>query len=205
MRTLRSILRTGFLGLLAGLLPTTALAVDQYPTFVCTGFFGCGRPPEDVVMLNALPTAGGILIQVAAAAAVIAIVVAGVQMVVSYADEGKITNARKAILYALGGLGIALSASSIVAFVTTENYGQADADILFGSSGLAASAIRIIMILSNVAFVIVVILAGVRMITAAGNADEFKKAGKMIQWAIIGAVVVNLARVLVHAFLLLQL
>ena len=193
-----------FLAFIFLAVPAMAFAVDMYPPIICTGLFGCGRPPENVLMQSTLPTVGAIMIQLAAGGAVIAVVIGGVQMAVSYGDDGAITNARKAILFALGGLGLALAAAPIVSFVSTEQY-YMGGDLLFGQGGLMASVIRIIMILFNVAFSIVIILAGLRMITAAGNADEFKKGGNMIKWAIIGGVIVNLARAGIQAFLALNL
>ncbi|MSR87296.1 hypothetical protein EXS70_03965 [Candidatus Peribacteria bacterium] len=185
--------------------PASVLAVDMYPPILCTGLFGCGRPPEDVLMQSTLPTAAWVMVQLAAAGAVIAIVIGGVQMTLSYGDEAKVGNARKAILFALGGLGLVLAAAPIVSFVISENYGMGGGDFLFGPGGVMASVIRIILTLFNVAFVIVIILAGLRMIMAMGASDEFKKGGDMIKWAIVGAVVVNLARALVQAFLALNL
>ena len=78
-------------------LPAGALAIDMYPPIICNGLFGCGRPPENVLLESALPTVGGILIQLAAGGAVLAVVIGGVQMAVSYGEEGTITNARKRV------------------------------------------------------------------------------------------------------------
>lgn len=202
MNQLRRLLQAMLTGLLLAL-PTVALALDQYPPIICTGLFGCGADPSNLILTNALPTAGAILVQLAAGGAIIAIAIAGVQMGVSYGDDGAITNARKAILYALGGLALVLSATSIVSFVSTENYGFS-----FGGGDIVsvmAAIIRIMMTLFNVGFCLVVILAGLRMITSQGNADEFKKGGQMIMWAVIGGVIVNLAKAGVQAFLLLNL
>ncbi len=200
MRYLPSFLRAS-LAILCVALPTIALAVGQYPPLVCNGLFGCGAPPSNVLLESTLPAAAVLLMQLAAGGAVLAVVIAGTQMAVSYGDEGKITNARKAILFALGGFGLALSSASIVAFVTTEDYG------FFGGNVVTvmASVVRIILTLFNVGFAIVIILAGLRMITAQGNADEFKKGGVMIKWAIIGGVVVNVAKAGIQAFLALNL
>lgn len=182
-------------------LPALVLAVEPYPPLICNGLFGCGAPPSNVLLESALPIVATLLMQLAAGGAVLAVVVAGVQMATSYGDEGKITNARKAILFALGGFGLVLSSASIVAFVTTENYGFDGGNVVT----VMASAVRIILTLFNVGFAIVIILAGLRMITAQGNADEFKKGGAMIKWAIIGSVVVNIAKAGIQAFLILNL
>lgn len=178
--------------------PAIALAVEQYPPIICDGLFGCGAAPSNVILESGLPVAATVLMQLAAGGAVIAIVIAGTQMAISYGDEGKITNARKAILFALGGLGIAFLSMTIVSFVTTEDFG-----LQLGGTVITvmASVVRIILNLFNVGFAIVIILAGLRMITAQGNADEFKKGGQMIKWAIIGGVIVNLAKVGIQAFL----
>lgn len=192
-RTLQALVTASLLAI-----PGAVLAVDPYPPLLCPGLFGCGLGPQNLILTNALPTAALILVQIAAGGAVIAITIAGVQMGISYGDESKITNARKAILYALGGLGIALSAVPIVSFVTSENYGL---DIGGDIITVMASMIRIILTLFNVGFCIVVILAGLRMMNSQGNADEFKKGAEMIKWAIIGGVIVNLAKAGVQAFL----
>ena len=184
--------------------PATAFAVDMYPPILCNGLLGCGREPENVLLQNTLPAAAWFLIQLAAGGAVIAIVIGGVQMAASYGDEGKVTSARKAILFALGGLGLAFAAAPIVSFVTSEQY-YTGGEFFFGPGGILATAIRIIMTLFNVVFALVIILAGMRMITASGNADEFKKGGEMIKWAVIGGVIVNLARTGIQAFLALNL
>ncbi|NOS66945.1 MAG: hypothetical protein HOO67_01095 [Candidatus Peribacteraceae bacterium] len=182
--------------------PAIVFAVEQYPPIMCDGLFGCGAPPSNVILESGLPVAATLLMQLAAGGAVIAIVIAGTQMAVSYGDEAKTTSARKAILYALGGLGLALASMSIVSFVTTEDFGIAPGGTVIT---VMASIVRIILNLFNVGFAIVIILAGLRMITAQGVADEFKKGGQMIKWAIIGGVVVNLAKVGIQAFLELNL
>lgn len=195
---------------IATLFPTMVAAQQLYPPStgpkmpptVCTGLAGCPEGPENTLYTNILPAAASLLIQVAGAAAVIWVVIAGVRLVASYGDETQIGMARKSVLYALGGLGLALCAATIVSFVTSENYGQADpTDFVFGTGGLVAAALRIILVLFNVGFIIAILLAGVRMVSGQGSPDEFKKGGEIIKWCIIGAVLVNIARVLVQALL----
>ncbi len=200
MRSFKVPLRL-ILTVIAMAIPAAAFAVEQYPPLVCNGFYGCGAPAGNVLLLSTLPTAAVLLMQLAAGGAVVAIVIAGTQMTISYGDDAVITSARKAILFALGGFGLALTSASIVTFVTTENYGFVGGNVVT----VMASVVRIILTLFNVGFAIVIILAGLRMITAQGNADEFKKGGAMIKWAIIGGVVVNIAKVGIQAFLALNL
>ncbi len=186
----------------------TASSADaqQMPIVVCTGLAGCGKSAENLLYTGVLPTAASLMIQIAGAAAVIFIVIGGVQMVMSGGDEGKISTAKKAVIYSLAGLGLAITAATLVSFVTTENYGQAGgANFLFGAGGFVPSVIRIIMMLFDAGFFIVIFWAGLRMVIAAGNAEEFKKAGVMIRWAIVGAIIVNIAKAGVQALLAVNL
>lgn len=179
-----------------------APAASAQVQVVCTGLAGCGAAPGNVIMTNLLPAAVDIMIQLAAGGSVVFIVIAGVKFLTSYGDEGKVSAAKKGILYGLGGLGMAITSASLVSFVTSENYGQSNpANFLFGTQGLLQSVINITITLSNVAFAIVVILAGIRMVTSAGDTAEFKKGGQVIKWAIVGAVVINLSRAIVQAFI----
>lgn len=54
---------------------------------------------------------------VAAVISVVVIVIAGVQFVISSGEPGKVTKARTAILYAVVGLIVSLSATTIASFV----------------------------------------------------------------------------------------
>lgn len=54
---------------------------------------------------------------VAAVISVLVIVIAGVQFVISSGEPGKVTKARTAILYAIIGLIVSLSATAIASFV----------------------------------------------------------------------------------------
>jgi hypothetical protein len=190
--------------LIAVLSSETVLA-QTLPNVICGNLPGCGSGPTNVLFYSTLPTVVGLLIRLAAGGAVVAIVVAGTELLLKSSDEAA-TSAKKAIMYAFGGLGLAIAAAPIVGFVTTENYGQSNSgDLLFGNGGVLTSAVRIIMVLFDAGFVMVIIIAGIRMAMSSGNADEFKRGGTMIKWAIVGAVIVNLARALVQAFLRINL
>lgn len=191
---------TAILALLIGFVETAFAQADAYPPIICDGLVGCGQGYSDVLLNNTLPIVATVLVQIAGGGAVIAIVVAGTKMLLSQGDDGKVTSAKQGIMYALGGLTIAITAASIVSFVTTEDY-WSDATI----PGLLTSAIRIILTLFNLAFIIVVLIAGIRMVISQGASDEFSKSSKAIQWAIIGAITVNLAKVIIQAFLTIGL
>jgi hypothetical protein len=185
------------------LAPIAALAQGgALPPVICDGLIGCGKGVSNLFFDQALPVAITVMMQVAVGGAMIFIVIAGVRMLVSYGDEGQVSTAKKGIMYALGGLGLALTSASIVAFVSTEQYVDPAPDALLG---FMAATMRIILLLFNVAFALVIIAAGIRMVIAQGNADEFRKGGTVIKWAIIGAIIVNISKALVQAFLGLNL
>ncbi len=54
---------------------------------------------------------------------------------------------------------------------------------------LVASAVKILLSLAGMVAVLVIIIAGFRMVAGGGNPDEIKKAKAAITWAIIGLVV----------------
>jgi hypothetical protein len=196
---MRTRLLSSGLAALAGLLLGAQRAfAEEIPAVICNGLIGCGAGPRNLVLEGVVPAAGLILIQLAGGLAVIFIVLAGVKMVVSGAeDDGGA--AKKAIIYGLGGLGLAISAAPIVSFVTSENYADAGGDMLL--IGVMAAVIRIILTVFNVIFVVVIIYAGTRMAMSMGSGDEFKKGTSMVKWAVIGAITVNLARAIVQALL----
>ncbi len=173
---------------------------------ICTGLPGCGQGPENTLLTRVLPAAVFIMIQLVAGGSVVFIMINGVKMLLSAGDDGKAQAARKGIMSAIGGLGLAIVSATAVSFITTENYGQANPqNFLFGPGGVLDSVVRLILTLFNVGFVIMVLYAGFKMALASGSGDEFKKGGQIIRWAIVGAVVVNLARAIVQAFLTLDL
>src|SRR3989344_3362426 len=187
------------LSLLSALLTEHAFAQEP-PAVVCTGLAGCGGAIDNVLFTGALPVLIGILGNVAGAAAVIFIAVAGVQMMLAFGDESKITSSRWAVVYALIGLMVAMTSQVVVAFVVTEDYGQAATqNFLFGAA--LPSVIRILVTLFNVVFVLTIMFAGYRMTIAGGKGDEYKKCLGIIRWSLTGAVITNASHALVNALL----
>jgi hypothetical protein len=185
------------------LLPFAAEGAGQPPlTVVCSGLAGCGKGAENVLVTSTLPTAVALLLQVAGGAAVIFMVLTGFRILIQ--GEEYFNSAKKLILYIIGGLGLAMTAATIVGFVSTEDFGQSNSgNFLVG--GFLPSIVRIILTVFNVAFGIVIIVSGIRMVMAAGKTEEFKKAAGGIKFAIIGAVLVNLSRAIIEAFLNIKL
>lgn len=75
--------------------------------------------------------------------------------------------------------------------------GDSREDPITGSEGIILRVVNIIAFVAGAAAVIFIILAGLRMITAAGSSDEFAGARKTVIYAAIGLVVIVFARTLV--------
>ncbi len=187
--------------LLVALLPQSAFAwTDPLAAVKCFGLAGCGRAPANVLFTSTLPTLVVLLLQVASGLAVFFVVYAGFQLVFSMGDESKVTKARWGILYALGGLLLAMTAGTIVTIVSTEIYVPPGAAGVNLTLALISTAVRISMNIFNVALAMVIVIAGMRMVLAQGKSDEFNNGMKMLLYAVVGAVVVNLAKTLVLTF-----
>lgn len=182
------------------LLPVPLLAQTP-PVVVCTGLAGCGGAlVSNVLFWSTLPLVIEVLANIAGGLAVIFIGVSGLQMVLAYGDEGKISTARWGVLYALLGLCLAIASTAIVSFVSTEDYGQSNTgDLLLG--GVLPAAMRILITIFNVIFVITIMFSGYRITLGGGKAEELSKGLTVIRWAIAGAVIVNVAHAAVKAVL----
>lgn len=196
-------------GAIAGVLLPASVNAQQYPSafLPCAGLPGCGAGPTDIISMYTIPTIVALLLQLVAAGALSFIVYSGVMMLTANGDDGQINKARKGIEFAFMGLGLAIVSGTLVSLVASQDWiaGSDTQDILFGASGFIATVLFIVVRLFNVAFAIVVVIAGMKMVLARGNSGEFGKATGMVVWAIVGAIVVNLARVVVQAFLNLNL
>jgi hypothetical protein len=88
---------------------------DNSNATVCKDARGGGNPiygPDGIVtvIINILSIIIGV-------AAVVVIIIAGIQYMMSTGDPTKVNNAKNAILYALVGLGVAVAAQVIVRFI----------------------------------------------------------------------------------------
>ncbi len=151
------------------------------------------------VLLNFVQALGELLVNVAAGAAVLFVVWGGMQMIVNFGDEGKMTQGKNSVIYALIGFGLVLASQSIVAFV------QVQAAPIGASLNplitAMAVAVDTMYKLFNVAFVIFVMYAGIRMVIGRGDQTAFTQARTMLIWVLGGALVINVAHALVYAVL----
>lgn len=156
---------------------------------------GCGQGPANI-FLSTLPNLAFFLLQIATGLSVLFIVYAGFQMVINLGDEGKVGTQKTAIFYSLAGLFVAIVSQLLVSFVVTQNWGQNAGGNL--AVNLIAAAVSVLLTVFNGVFVIAIIYYGMRMLMASGDSGAFGSARTGITWAIVGAIIVNLANALVQ-------
>ena len=195
---------TSFFSALAFLfLPVFAHAAVP-PEVRCDGLPGCGSSTFNSLATVGIPLLTDVFLRAAAALAVIAVLWGGLTLVLARGDEGKVDKAKNSVLFGLGGLALAMSANTLVSLLVTENFGQTQgADFLFGSAGFFAAAVRIGFVFLHTVLIFMVLYAGIKLVMARGKTDEKGKAINIIKWAIVGAILANLARVIVRAFVYL--
>jgi hypothetical protein len=189
---------------LAGLLrvvPSASAQSGTEPYVPCAeaGLPGCDGP-ENVITEAIVPNLALLLLRISGGLALVFIVIAGIQLMLSYGDESKIGTQKKAVGFAMGGLILAIMSQALVSTVVTYDYGIGNAgDAVVG--GLLVYAVDIALTFMNVIFVIMVTLLGIRMVASQGKTDEFNSARKGILWVIAGAVLVNVSHMLVRIVL----
>ena len=141
--------------------------------------------------LSALIT---LLLKIAAGLSVAAIVWAGMRMLISFGDDSKIAQGKWGIMWSLIGLSIAIISQQVVSFVATQSYTQGGGDLPLQ---IIAASVTILRNILNPLFLVLAVVAGIRMVYAQGKSDEFNKGRTMITWMIVGAIVINLAHALV--------
>jgi hypothetical protein len=113
-------------GIVGVCIAQSAMAVSL-PSAPCdSSQFGCGGGAANIVM-QALTTSGGIaslMLQICAGIAVLYVMWAGLQMLLSLGDEGKITQYKWGMAYAMIGLSVSILAQFVISAVGTENYGS---------------------------------------------------------------------------------
>lgn len=187
-----------FFALLLGLVVPAAHAQDLWGLWepACSPLQpGCGDGPANI-FLSTFPNLAIFMLQLATGLTVLFIVYAGVQLVLNMGDEGKIGNQRKGIFFALAGLFTAIVSQLVVSFVATQNWGQ-DAGGNLPINVLAA-AVGSLLTLFNGLLIMAIMYYGIRMLLASGDSGAFGSAKTGITWAIVGAIIVNLANALVQ-------
>ena len=186
---------SGGASLIIGMLRAQILPPDQ----ICNPLIvGCGSPTANVIGNNA-PIVLVWMLNIATAIALAVIIWSGFTMLLSMGDESKISKGRWNVLYALLGLVLVISAQVIVGVVGTTDFGQGTGDPLTLVANVFAALITSARVILNITFVIVMVIAGMRMVYAQGKQEEFTKGKTMITGAIFGALAINLGPALIRA------
>ncbi|OGJ59000.1 hypothetical protein A2635_03190 [Candidatus Peribacteria bacterium RIFCSPHIGHO2_01_FULL_51_9] len=154
-----------------------------------------GVPVRNVISDSTIPAVVNLLLSIAAGLAVVFIIWAGMQLLLSWGDESKIQSARWSIIYAASGLFVAIMAKAIVNIVSAEPMLGA----IQNEVGLMAVLARYMLIISNSLLLLVVVIAGLNMVFDRGKSDSYNKARTALAWAIGGAIVINGANAIVQA------
>lgn len=149
-----------------------------------------------VIADTALPNIAEFMVRLAGGLGVIFVMIGGAITMLNWGDESKISRGKWAVIYALGGLGLATISQLLVSYIVTEDYGQGNTDdLIFG--GVLPAIVNILLLLLNAVFAVVIILSGVRMARTDGKPDEYSRAQTMVVYACAGAVLINLSYTLV--------
>ncbi len=186
------------LGTIVGLVVQTTHAQDLWSKWgpACSDLQpGCGQGPANIFM-ETLPNLAVLMLEVATGLSVLFIVWAGIQLVLNLGDEGKVGTQKTAIFYSLAGLFTAIGSQLLVGFVATQNWGQNSSGNLV--INLIAAVVNTLLTVFNGLFIVAIIYYGMKMLMASGDSGAFGSARTGITWAIVGAVIVNLANALVQ-------
>jgi hypothetical protein len=188
------------IGMVLGiLLPETAW-LQSLPPPPCT-YPGCGGAPKNLILEAAIPAIGIILLNTAVGLSVLFTVIGGARYLISLGRDDEYNKGKQTILWALGGLVVALTSHRIVVMIISEQYVQG-----LGTSGdpvldLVTSMVRILTTMLNAVFLIVVIGSGFRIVMARGKEEEVTKGRHGFLYAIAGAIMINVAPFVVRAVL----
>ena len=162
-----------------------------------------GCSPENEV-INSVPAVAQLLVYTAAGLCVLFVIYGGAQMILGFSDESKNTQGRTCVFMSLIGFALALAAQSIISFIVARSGDAAGTGTAPTDNPIVAiieEAISIMLSVFNLAFLIMSIVAGYRMVIGRGQSEELETAKRAVVWGIIGALVVNLARVMANIIL----
>jgi hypothetical protein len=169
------------------------------PTTVCGGLIGCGAGAANVLWTAIINPNAGIaivMLRLCAALAVLYIMFAGVQMVISLGDEGKITQQKWGMAYAMIGLCVSILSQFIISGVGSIVLTGGPGDLPFNVLMNAGIILRTVL---NGLLLMMIAIASLRMLYAQGKADDYNTGKKMLYWGLAGAVIVNFAAALILA------
>jgi len=183
----------------AGILLAPLLAFAQDGACGVIGSSFCDPSGGNAVISNGLTQLGKFFVGIAAGASVLFGVFGGMQLLLSFGDESKITKGRNSMIFSLASFALVLASQAIVSITVGEVGDLTDTQNPF--LDIMKVAVSMMVNSLNAVFVLIMILTGIRMVIAEGKSDEFSKAKKAFIYAFVGAFFVNLSRAFVQGIL----
>jgi hypothetical protein len=140
------------------------------------------------------------LLRIAGFLAVVSIIIAGAELVLSEGSPEKATAARNRILNSLVGLAIAASATMIVSFLGARLGGSQRSGlphVVAGDGALNTGFNILFSVLGAIAFLLLVV-AGLRFVMSRGEPSKIADARRQILYAALGLVVIAVAAAIVN-------
>ena len=186
------------LACLAALVPHAAMAQAARVWVYCGNLPGCGAGTASEfassvfqLLINALP-------QYIYVVATLFVMIGGARMVLSAGREDWVTKGKDTITWALVAVAVTIFSVQIVSMVESVALNRVPGgDFALSAANTVASLIFDLLYL---ALLCVAIYSGMLMVLSAGQDDSFSKGKNGLLWAAIGAIVINLAQVIVNAF-----
>ncbi len=139
----------------------------------------------DELVTSVLDALQGVIVVIS----IIFIVVGAILYITSTGDENRITMARKAITAAIVGLAIGIAAPSFLHEIAIILRWQSESAATSGALTIAQIALNTLNFLLSVVGVLAIIMlvvAGIMYLTAAGDEQRIDTAKSMTKWSIIG-------------------
>jgi len=162
----------------------------------------CNATLGNSIIDNGIAQLGLFFAGLGGGAAVVFAVIGGAQVLLSFGDESKITKGRNSLIFSLAGFALLLASQAIVSF-TVASAGAAMLDVGGGVNpllSLMTGVVQALLIALNSLFVLVMVVAGVRLVIGRKQ-EEFGKARQMLIYAIVGAFFVNVSHAFVRGIL----
>lgn len=197
---------TGLLAAFSAFVPMTAFAAIPSEIWIhCGNLPGCNNTFKEyvsgalLILLVRLPT-------YIYGLAVLFVMVGGAFILLSIGNSERVTKGKNTIIWAVVGIFVANFAETIIRVVVIPEVGTraAGSDLVTsiimtftGGGGVVGSIFQLMYI----AILGVAVGCGMWMVLSMGKEEQFSKAREGLFYAAVGAVIINLAQVLVNAFI----
>lgn len=157
---------------------------------------GCTAIPSTTVS-DLFVYIANMLIYSASGLCVLFIIYGGTLITFSLGDDSRFQKGKNSVLYAMLGFGLAVASQSVLVFVGSVASFSASFTVAGNPIVTAiANVSNLLLMTFNTIFVLAIIVAGFQMVMARGASDKFEEARRTVIFAVVGALVVNFAKIL---------